>query len=203
MGFQRSPPAYLSLTPRSSRLVVRGLGGVNYASGGAGILDSTFAGRNIPLSKQVRNFGTTRAQMVASLGSTAANDALSQSLFLIAIGTNDMAAFAITQQQSDVAAFYGSLISNYSTAITELYGMGARKFGVINVGQIGCAPLQRAQSPTGACADGMNALAAGFDDALRSLLGRLGSDQQRLQGLAYSLGDLYGLMQATIADPRP
>jgi hypothetical protein len=78
-----------------------------------------FAGRNIPLSKQVRNFGTTRAQMVASLGSTAANDVLSQSLFLIAIGTNDMAAFAITQQQqSDVAAFYGSLISNYSAAIT-------------------------------------------------------------------------------------
>ncbi|PVH47232.1 hypothetical protein PAHAL_4G009700 [Panicum hallii] len=193
MGFERSPPAYLSLTPRSSRLVVRGLGGVSYASGGAGILDST----------QVRNFGTTRAQMVASLGSTAANDVLSQSLFLIAIGTNDMAAFAITQQQqSDVAAFYGSLISNYSAAITELYGMGARKFGVINVGQIGCAPLQRAQSPTGACADGMNALAAGFNDALRSLLGRLGSDQQRLQGLAYSLGDLYGLMQATIADPR-
>jgi len=41
MGFEMSPPAYLSLTPPSSRLVIRGLGGVNYASGGAGILDST------------------------------------------------------------------------------------------------------------------------------------------------------------------
>jgi len=54
--------------------------------------------------------------------------------------------------------------------VQELYGMGARKFGVINIGQIGCAPLQRLQSPTGACADAVNALAAGFDDALRSLL---------------------------------
>nr|CAB3471476.1 unnamed protein product [Digitaria exilis] len=201
MGFKRSPPGYLSLTRRSSRLVGRG---VNYASGGAGILDSTFAGMNIPLSKQVRNFGVTRAQMVTNLGATTANDLLSKSLFLIAIGTNDMAAFAATQQQQqqsgDVAAFYRSLISNYSTTITELYGMGARKLGVLNVGQIGCAPLERAQSPTGACS------AAGFDDAVRSLLVRLGSgddhqQHQRLRGLAYSLGDLYGLMQATIADP--
>ncbi|KAF8672855.1 hypothetical protein HU200_049193 [Digitaria exilis] len=202
MGFKRSPPAYL-------RLVVRGLRGVNYASAGAGILDSTFAGTNIPLSKQVRNFGVTRAQMVTNLGATTANDLLSKSLFLIAIGTNDMAAFAATQQQQqqsgDVAAFYSSLISNYSATITELYGMGARKLGVVNVGQIGCAPLERAQSPTGACAAGTNALAAGFDDALRSLLERLvsGDDQQQhcLRGLAYSLGDLYGLMQTTITDP--
>ena len=78
--------------------------------------------------------------------------------------------------------------------------MGARKFGVINIGQIGCAPLQRLQSPTGACADAVNALAAGFDDALRSLLAS--GLPHGLPGLAYSLGDLYGLMQATIADPR-
>ncbi|CAL5050221.1 unnamed protein product [Urochloa decumbens] len=200
MGFKRSPPAYLSLTPRSSRLVFRGLGGVNYASGGAGILDSTLSGKNIPLSKQVRNLGVTRAEMVTILGATTANDLLSKSLFLFAIGTNDMAAFAATQgqQQSDVAAFYSSLISNYSSTITEVYGMGARKFSVINVGQIGCAPLERAQSPTDACADATNALAAGFDVALGSLLATL---QHRLHGLAYSLGDLYGLMQATIADP--
>jgi hypothetical protein len=81
--------------------------------------------------------------------------------------------------------------------------MGARKFAVINVGRIGCAPIQRLQSPTGACDDGADALAAGFDDALGSLLSRLASDDDdhRLDGLTYSLGDLYSLMQAIIADP--
>ena len=71
--------------------------------------------------------------------------------------------------------------------------MGARKFAVINVGRIGCAPIQRLQSPTGACDDGADALAAGFDDALGSLLSRLASDDDdhRLDGLTYSLGDLY------------
>jgi len=44
MGFASSPPAYLSLAPSSSSgpLVQSALSnGVNYASGGAGILDST------------------------------------------------------------------------------------------------------------------------------------------------------------------
>ncbi|KAJ1261697.1 hypothetical protein BS78_09G050400 [Paspalum vaginatum] len=199
MGFKRSPPAYLSLTPRSSRVVAKGIRGASYASAGAGILDSTY----IPLSEQVRLFGETRAQMVARLGACAANELLSTSLFLISIGNNDIAVFAAatTQQvrSDDVAALYASLISNYTAAITELYGMGARKFGIVNVGLIGCTPSSRARTPTGTCADGANALAAGFNDELRSLLGSLSS---RLHGVAYSIGDLLGLMQATIANPR-
>ncbi|KAL6873561.1 hypothetical protein ACP4OV_013643 [Aristida adscensionis] len=212
LGFRRSPPAYLSLTPGTSRRVVRGIGGVSYASAGAGILDSTHAGKYTPLSKQVRNFGATRAQIVAQLGNCTANDMLSKSLFLISIGSNDIAVFATavshksmsaTELQSDVAALYRSLISNYTAAITELYGMGERKFGVINAAAIGCVPATRAQSPTGACAGGLNELVAGFNDALRSVLARLGSDRRSLHGgLAYAVADLYGLMQATIANPR-
>ncbi|CAN6173644.1 unnamed protein product [Urochloa humidicola] len=212
MGFKRSPPAYLSLTRNSSRrrLILHGLGGVSYASAGAGILDSTFAGKYIPLSKQVRYFGATKAEMVATLGACAANELMSKSLFLISIGSNDIGVFAAAQQQQsntsaaaqlqhDVAAYYSSLVSNYSAAIKDLYGMGARKFGIINAALIGCTPSARVQSPTGACAGGANALAAGFNDELRALMASL---HHRLRGLNYSIGDLYGVMQATIADPR-
>ncbi|KAL6603438.1 hypothetical protein ACP70R_043799 [Stipagrostis hirtigluma subsp. patula] len=41
LGLKRSPPAYLSLTPRTCRSIVKGVRGVSYASAGAGILDST------------------------------------------------------------------------------------------------------------------------------------------------------------------
>jgi phospholipase/lecithinase/hemolysin len=55
-------------------------------------------------------------------------------------------------------------------------------------------PRVRVLSPTGACADGMNKIAAGFDGALKALLAGL-----KLQGLRYSIADSYG--QATTADP--
>lgn len=41
VGFNMSPPAYLSLTPRTSLDLLRGRVGANYASGGSGILDLT------------------------------------------------------------------------------------------------------------------------------------------------------------------
>ena len=82
-----------------------------------------FAGKNIPLSKQVRNFDATKAQMVLKLGATTVKHLLSKSLFLIAVGTNDMmAAFATSSSNNNghvaVAAFYSDLISNYSATIT-------------------------------------------------------------------------------------
>lgn len=65
--------------------------------------------------------------MVLKLGATTVKHLLSKSLFLIAIGTNDMAAFATSstnngemQQSLAVAAFYSDLISNYSATITVI-----------------------------------------------------------------------------------
>nr|CAB3468601.1 unnamed protein product [Digitaria exilis] len=213
MGFACSPPAYLSLAPTSpyGPLVPTALtNGVNYASGGAGILDSTNAGNNIPLSKQVQYFKATKAKMVAAAGPVAVNAVLSRSVFLLNAGNNDMYVFAAAElarnrsaadQRSDAAALYASLVSNYSSTITELYSMGARRFAIINVWLVGCVPAVRVLSPTGACSGLLNQLAGGFNDALRSLLA--GDDlAQRLPGLVYSLADFFGFTQDTLADPR-
>ncbi|KAL6854568.1 hypothetical protein ACP4OV_019130 [Aristida adscensionis] len=211
MGFASSPPAYLSLSASSSLLVRAALAaGVNYASGGAGILDSTHAGNSVPLSRQVQYFNATRSLMAAKLGSAgAANCLLSKSVFLISVGSSDMFVFhtamqnksTTPRQDSDVAAFYASLISHYSATITELYGMGARKFGIINVGLVGCTPAARLHDAKGGnCSDSLNQLASGFDDALSSLLAgdRLAA---ALPGLTYSLADYFGLTQAVFDDP--
>ncbi|NP_001132708.1 GDSL esterase/lipase [Zea mays] len=212
MGFASSPPPYLSLAPSTGRLVLTARGsGVSYASGGAGILDSTNAGNNIPLSKQVQYFKSTKAQLVTKLGSRATHLLLSRSVFLFSVGSNDLFVFATAQasahnnksaadQQRDVATLYASLISNYSATITELHTMGARKFAIINVGLLGCVPVARLSggTKTGACLDGLNELASGLDDALAVLLASLAS---RLPGFTYSLADYYGLSMATFDDP--
>lgn len=78
--------------------------------------------------------------------------------------------------------------------------MGARKFAIINVGLTGRLPIARVLSAAGACSDSRNKLAAGFNDALRSLLAGLAAP--RLPGLVYSLADSYGIMATVFADPR-
>ncbi|KQJ98868.1 GDSL esterase/lipase At5g55050 [Brachypodium distachyon] len=202
LGLKESPPAYLSLAPRSSiRLVLAALSeGVSYASAGSGILDSTNAGNNIPLSKQVSHLASTKRKMEATVGARAVRRLLSGSFFLLGTGSNDVSVFAATQPAAgDVAAFYASLVSNYSAAITDLYEMGARKFAVINVGLVGCVPMARALSPTGSCIGGLNDLASGFDAALGRLLASLAAG---LPGLSYSLADYHGLSTETFANPQ-
>ncbi|TVU43343.1 hypothetical protein EJB05_09803, partial [Eragrostis curvula] len=164
------------------------------------------AGISIPLRKQVEYFSRTKARMVATLGSgSAVNALLARSVFLIGVGSNDLFAFAAAEQAQnrsaaeDVADFFTSLISNYSAAITELHAMGARRFAIINVGLLGCVPTVRVLDPAagGACADGLNQLAAGFDGVLEASLAA-----GKLPGLVYSLADSYGLTVATFADPQ-
>jgi hypothetical protein len=87
------------------------------------------AGNNIPLSKQVQYFKSTKSQMISKLGSRTTNLLLSKSTYLFSVGSNDLFVFATAQasasqnksaadQQRDVATLYTSLISNYTATIT-------------------------------------------------------------------------------------
>jgi phospholipase/lecithinase/hemolysin len=167
------------------------------------------AGSTIPLSKQVQYFNVTSSKMIAAAaGSSDAVDTLiNRSFFLLLFGGNDVFAFANAEQarnrsgadlQSDTAAFYGSLVSNYSAAIRGLYALGARRLSVVNVGLAGCLPVARVLDATGACAEDRNRLAAGFNAALRSLLADLASSSSGLPSLAYSLADNYTIQFSSI-----
>jgi hypothetical protein len=78
------------------------------------------AGSNIPLSKQVLYFKSTKAEMEGKLGRGAVNQhLLSKSFFLIGVGSNDMFVLDTAQgQHQNRTAFVGSLVSNYLNAIT-------------------------------------------------------------------------------------
>ena len=78
--------------------------------------------------------------------------------------------------------------------------MGARKFGIIDVGPIGCVPLaRRLFTHSGACFNVMNDLTVGFNDAVKKMLSNLSST---LKGMKYSLGSYYAALSNIIANPE-
>uniref|UniRef100_A0A453TAC6 GDSL esterase/lipase n=1 Tax=Aegilops tauschii subsp. strangulata TaxID=200361 RepID=A0A453TAC6_AEGTS len=124
-------------------------------------------GKNIPLSTQVRYFASTKAEMETAWGRHEVSKLLASSFFLLSIGNNDLLQ-STPKSHADVVALYTILVSNYSAAITDLYGMGARKFGIISAGPVGCFPRVRLLSTTVACHDGLNRLALGLAAAFKS-----------------------------------
>lgn len=88
LGLPSSPP-YLALKAKND---VSYEAGVSFASGGAGILNSTDQtfGQAIPLTKQVTDFITVSGALTNKLGAPGAQQLLSKSLFAVVIGSNDL-----------------------------------------------------------------------------------------------------------------
>lgn len=152
---------------------------------------------------QIEFFSSTRSQLQSLLGgSEALNSLLSKSLFLVGIGTMDLFPeynlFWYTPQ-NDNQTEVQRLIRLYGEALTTLHAMGARKFGIINVGLIGCGPaIPSVIQGDDGCNSGINNVAQQFNRALAPLLSSLSG---KLSGFHYSLADFYGFTNATFANP--
>jgi len=201
MGFKRSPPPFLSVANRTNKQIARGLQGVNFASAGSGILDTT-GEAIVALSKQVEQFGTLRCNISARISEEGADNVLSRSLFLISTGGNDVFAFFSansTPTAEQTRLFTADLVSQYKNHVKALYDLGARKIAVIDVPPIGCCPYPRSLHPLGACIDVLNELTRGLNkgvkDAMRSL-------SVSLSGLKYSIGSSHAVVQSIMKHPQ-
>lgn len=122
MGFKRSPPPFLSVANRTNKQIARGLQGVNFASAGSGILDTT-GEAIVALSKQVEQFGTLRCNISARISEEGADNVLSRSLFLISTGGNDVFAFFSansTPTAEQTRLFTADLVSQYKNHVKVL-----------------------------------------------------------------------------------
>ncbi|KAI3506020.1 hypothetical protein L1887_28373 [Cichorium endivia] len=116
LGLKDYTPPYLAPST-GGPLVLRG---VNYASGGGGILNETrmiFGGR-INLDAQLDNFANTRQDIISRIGVNAAQELLNGALFSVTIGSNDfinnyLTPIISTFEQNVVPpeAFVGTLIT--------------------------------------------------------------------------------------------
>ncbi|XP_047334809.1 GDSL esterase/lipase At5g55050 [Impatiens glandulifera] len=202
VGLASSPPPYLSL--KNSKPKVGSafpITGVSFASGGAGIFNSTdlVYKQSIPFTLQVGYFGVVYQDLVKQMGSNATQQHLSKALFTIIIGSNDIFGYS-----GDVAKnmspqqYVDKMNSDFEGLLKRLYGLGARKFIIAGVGKVGCCPAQRVQNNTGGCLEGHNTMALQFNQGLKSMLQNLKS---QLTDINYSYLEVYSVFESFLQTP--
>ncbi|XP_057962118.1 GDSL esterase/lipase At2g23540-like [Malania oleifera] len=185
------------------------LNGVNYASGGGGILNQTgrvFVNR-LSMDIQVDFFNITRKQVDSLMGASKARDYLmKKSIFSLSVGANDflnnylLPLLSIGARISESPnAFIDDLIDHLRIQLTRLYQLDARKFVVSNVGPIGCIPYQKTINRLNEdqCVELPNKLATQYNGRLKDLLAELNDN---LHGATFVYVNVYDLVMELVTN---
>ncbi|CAH2066729.1 unnamed protein product [Thlaspi arvense] len=199
-----SPPPFADPTTTGNRI----LGGVNYASAAAGILDESgqHYGERYSLSQQVVNLETTLSQLRTMMSPQNFTNYLAKSLVVLVFGSNDyinnylMPNLYSSSFRYRPPDFANLLLSQYAPQLLTLYSLGLRKIFIPGVGPLGCIPNQRATgvAPPDRCVDGVNQILGTFNQGLRSIVDQL---NQRSPGAIYVYGNTYGAVGDILNNP--
>jgi hypothetical protein len=196
--------AKLPLIPPFLQPSIEYVNGVNFASGGGGVLSETNQGLVIDLKTQLKHFKEVGKSFRKKLGDEEANKLISDAVYFISVGTNDYLVNLGTPEKqvlNQPQEFVKMVIGNLSAAIQELYTLGGRKFGFLNLGPLGCIPGIRAKNPknnSGGCFEDVNYLSLRHNHALDSLLNDLNCE---LPGFKYSNVGFYNWLLDRVENP--
>ncbi|XP_024535110.1 GDSL esterase/lipase At1g06990-like [Selaginella moellendorffii] len=186
--------------------------GVNFASGGAAIIDKLSS--NLVLqtpytfSVQVEWFRNVTQRLQAVEGATAAASRIRNAFCLISIGSNDFSYKSMdstTASLSD-ADFRTLLVNTLSTRIQDIYSIGCRRFIVSAIGPLGCTPITLTLmcGPYNAtcrsmCNETTNGIVYAFDVAVENMLRNLSAS---LSGFRYYYNyDAFNITRDAISNP--
>ncbi|XP_004299355.1 PREDICTED: GDSL esterase/lipase At1g74460 [Fragaria vesca subsp. vesca] len=201
MGLPR-PPAFLDPSLTEDMILQNG---VNYASGGGGILNETgglFIQR-FSLSKQIELFIGTQTLIKSKIGKEAADKYFQGARYVVALGSNDfinnylMPVYSDSWNYND-QSFIDYLMETLKAQLQLLHALGARQLMVFGLGPMGCIPLQRVLSTSGDCVDRTNKLALSFNKAGSKLMDDLNA---KLPNASYRFGDAYDVVNNVISNP--
>ncbi|CAN6456885.1 unnamed protein product [Victoria cruziana] len=192
-------PDYLPVFNNPQTKGARVLHGVNYASAGAGILDTTLESFHIiPLSHQVENFlNVTLPELEGELDDT--SYFMSYAIFMFVIGGNDYAStcFGSSDKPCDFEELASILIGNYTIQLEKLYDAGARKFVLYNIQPSGCNPSSRLQND-GQCLKEYNDALVMFNNRLNASLDDF---TKEMPGSMFVYVDSYNIISQVIDEP--
>ncbi|KAI4329720.1 hypothetical protein MLD38_028073, partial [Melastoma candidum] len=201
LGIKEYVPAYLDASLQLHDLLT----GVSFASGASGYDPLTPQIASVlSLSDQLELFKDYVTKIRSSVGIARAATIISDSLYLVCTGSDDIANTYFTTPfrrfHYGIPSYTDLMINSASTFFQELYGMGARRIGVIGLPPIGCVPSQKTLEGgiKRACSKHENEAAMLFNSKLSSLLNSLNS---RLQGSTFVLLDIYSTLLSIISNP--
>ncbi|KAI9160070.1 hypothetical protein LWI28_004844 [Acer negundo] len=197
-----SPPPYFSLSKDDDAL----LKGVNYASGGAGILNDTglYFIQRLSFDDQINLFKKTKETIKAKIGDEAANKLCNESMYFVGIGSNDyvnnyLQPFLADGQQYTHDEFVELMISTLDQQLLRLYELGARKMIFHGLGPLGCIPSQRVKSKRGECLKRVNQWVVEFNSKVKKLIISLNG---RLPSAKFMFADTYQDVYDLIEKPE-
>ncbi|KAK4264184.1 hypothetical protein QN277_025393 [Acacia crassicarpa] len=201
MGLPR-PPAFLDPSLTEDVILENG---VNYASGGGGILNETgsYFIQRFSLYKQIELFQGTQVLIRNKIGKKAADEFFQGARYVVALGSNDFINNYLMPVYSDSwtyndQTFVGYLMATLRDQLKLLHSLGARQLMVFGLGPMGCIPLQRVLSLSGNCQQKTNNLAKSFNKATNKLVEELST---QLPNSSYKFGDAYDVVDDVISNP--
>lgn len=200
-GVKELLPAYLNPNLQLQDLLT----GVSFASGGAGYdpLTSKIVSA-LSLSDQLDLLRDYLNTIKTGVGEEEMAKILSKSIFIVCIGTDDIAntyfSTIFRRPFYDINSYTDLMVSSASSFYKELYGIGARRIGVINLPPIGCVPSQRTLGGgiLRECSESSNEAAKLFNSKLSSTIDSLNKELPNVR-LVYL--DIYNQLVSLIQNP--
>uniref|UniRef100_A0A7N0UZM4 GDSL esterase/lipase n=1 Tax=Kalanchoe fedtschenkoi TaxID=63787 RepID=A0A7N0UZM4_KALFE len=129
---------------------------------------------------QLDNFANTRQDIISLIGASAAQELLSNAIFTVEMGQNDILnnylvpVISILEQiVVSPQSFISTVFKRYRLQLTRLHSLGASKLIVVNSAPLGCIPYMRDVNPAAAgagCYEYANQIAETFNAQLNSLI---------------------------------
>ncbi|KAK8580808.1 hypothetical protein V6N12_071060 [Hibiscus sabdariffa] len=196
LGIKAILPAFLDPNLKDDDLVT----GVCFASGGSGLDQQTANLQNVlSITAQFNLFKQYVGKLEASVGTEKARGIISQSLYLVSSGNNDIAITYFSFLRSDINAYTTQLVQSASAFIQEMYGLGARKFAFLTTLPLGCLPAARITTGGLFCFEMANQAAALFNSKLNDEITNLNNN---LSGANIVLLDVYNPLLELIQNPN-
>ncbi|XP_021283804.1 GDSL esterase/lipase At5g63170-like [Herrania umbratica] len=201
LGIKSALPAFLDPNLQSEELAT----GVCFASGGSGLDPLTAKLQNvISITDQFNFFKQYIQKLEGTVGPEKAKATISDSLFLVSSGNNDIAITYFVLLRNlllDIDSYTTQLVSWASTFIKDMHGLGARKFAYLSTLPLGCLPAGR--TVVGGllrdCAASANEAAKMFNSKLETELNNLNSN---LPGAKIVFIDVFNPLLNVIQNPN-